>query len=153
MVKKVCGFVLAIFAFSIHSYGQKDSIRSVDFDDIEITLKSVELSAKGDTVIVSFFLHSYLKEPRELKLNTFASGVISPEGRVLFYDTIMMGKVRLDLEDRQNYIHYLLHRNKPVLYVTKTPNWQKRWGKPQQFRVTLEDHKEEGKFLQLDIPL
>lgn len=152
-MKKVCLLVLAVFAFSLHSYGQKDSIISVDLDDIEITLKSVELSAKGDTAIVSFFLHSYLKEPRELKLNTFASGVINPEGRVMFYDTIAMGNVKLNLADRQNYIHYLLHRNKPVLYVTKTPNWQKRWGKPQQFRITLEDHQEEGKFLQVDIPL
>lgn len=152
-MKQIFVFILALYGFIQPSFGQVDTVVRMDFDEIEIILKSVELSANGDTATVSFFLHSYLKEPRELKLNTFASGVISPEGKVMFYDTITMGNVQLRLADRQNYIHYLLDRSKPILYTTTTPNWQKRWGKPQQFRITLEDHQEEGKFLQVDFSL
>jgi hypothetical protein len=126
---------------------------SVDVDEIEVGVKSVRLSPKGDSVTVELILQSYLKTPRELKINSFATGVISPQGSVVFYDSMSIGNVKVQFKDRQNYIHYLLTRDVPVLYVIKTPNWQKRWGKPQQFRFTLEDHEEEGKFLQVDIDL
>jgi len=144
MIVYFCGFVSSAMA---------QTVNTIDIDEIEVTVKSVVLSAKSDTVTVSFYLQSYLKNPRELKINTFASGLLSAEGKPMFYSTMEIGKVKINIADRQNYIHYLLRRDEPVLYVVKTPNWKKNWGKPQQFRLTLEDHLETGKFLQVDIPL
>lgn len=147
-------FLFALFIGLCHtSYGQSDSIASMDIDDIEVVVQSVRVSPKGDTVTVELFLHSYLKSPRELKINTFATGLLNPDGKPMFYDSMTIGKVKIMLSDRQNYLHYLLKRNEPVLYKIVTCNWQKRWGKPQQLRLTLEDHVEIGKFLQVDIPL
>lgn len=152
-MKKLVFLILCSWSFSQLAFGQNDSISTVDIDEIEVILKDVRLSAKGDSVTVEFVLHSYLKEPRELKINTFSTGVISPEGKTMFYDMMSIGKVRIALANRQNYFHYLLARDEPVLFTIKTPAWQKRWGQPKIFRITLEDHDEEGKFLQVDIPL
>lgn len=135
------------------SFGQSDPVTSIDIDEIEVSVKSVTVSPKGDEITVALYLQSYLKNPRELKINTFASGIINPQGSTVFYESMVIGNVKVTLEDRQNYIHYLLKRDEPVLYTVKTRNWQKRWGKPQQFRITLEDHLEVGKFLQVDISL
>ncbi len=135
------------------SFAQTEAKESTDIDEIEVTVQNVRLSAKGDSVTVTLALQSYLKQPRELKLNTFASGLVNPQGKTMFYDSITIGKVRVLLSDRQNYIHYLLSRDEPIMLTIKTPSWQKRWGKPQQLRLTIEDHLEEGKFLQVDIPL
>lgn len=152
-MKNVLLIIGCLYGFIQSSFAQTESTSSLDFDEIEVRVKSVELSPKGDSVTVVLFLQSYLKYPRELKINTFATGLLNPEGKTMFYDSMMIGKVKITLADRQNYIHYLLRREDPVLYVIKTPNWKKNWGKPQQFRITLEDHEETGKFLQLDIPL
>lgn len=151
-MKRILLLLVCFFCLT-SSLSAQEVVNSVDFDEIEISVKSVRLSAKGDSVTVALLLHSYLKNPRELKINTFATGIVNPEGKVLFYDSMSIGKVKITLVDRENYIHYLLKRNEPVLFTVKTPSWPKRWGKPQQFRLTLEDHMEEGKFLQVDVSL
>lgn len=152
-MKKILLLIVCLCSFIGCSFGQDKLISTLDIDEIEVTVKSVQLSANGDTVTVELILQSYLKLPRELKINTFASGIINPAGKTLFYDSMLMGKVRISLADRQNYIHYLLTRDEPISFTIKTPNWQKRWGKPQFFRLALEDHMEQGKFFQVDIPL
>ncbi len=146
-------FFVCIYCCIEVSLGQTKEYSSIDIDEIEVTVQSVESSPKGDTTTVILILQSYLKQNRELKLNTFASGLVSPQGKIMFYSTISCGNVRIDFKDKQNYIHYLLNRDQPVTLVIKTVGWQKRWGKPQQVRLTIEDHLEEGKFLQTDINL
>lgn len=148
-------FLLLLLILGIHSFvcAQEMNTSSTDIDEIEVTVQSVTQSKKGDTTTVVLVLQSYLKQNRELKLNTFATGLVNPEGKALLYTNMSMGKVAIQLNDKQNYLHYLLQRDYPVTLVVKTIGWQKRWGKPQQFRLTLEDHLEEGKFLQVDIPL
>ncbi|MFZ4862322.1 hypothetical protein ACL9RF_09060 [Sphingobacterium sp. Mn56C] len=126
---------------------------SLDVDDIEILVKDVLFTGKKDTVIVELFLNSYKKNPREFKLNTFATGIIGVDGTPLFYSTIQLEKVFVDIKDRQNYIHYLLKGDVPVLLRIATVGWQKRWGKPQQLKLTFEDSTEEGKFLDVLVDL
>ncbi len=152
-MKKILVSIMCLWAFANASFAQVDSNPSLDIDDIEVIVKGINVAPKGDSVTLELLLHSYLKDPRELTINTFASGLINPQGKVMFYESMMMGKVKVVFADRQNYLHYFLKRNEPVLYTIKTVNWKKVWGKPQQFRMTLEDHAEPGKFLQVDIPL
>jgi len=134
------------------SYGQEDST-SLEIDDIQIDVKAVGLSAKGDTAMVDLFLMSYTKNPREFKLNTFASGVVDSQGKPYLYSMMQMGRVKVDVADRQNYLNYLLEQYEPVLLRIKTGAWQKRWGRPQQVKLSFEDSTEEGKFLEVVVDL
>lgn len=148
-------FVLLItflIAFCSIAFAQEEAI-SVEVDDIQIDVKNVYLSNKGDTATVEFFLISLAKNPRELKLNTFASGVIDTSGKPALYATMQMGKVNIKIADRQNYLHYLLERDEPVLLKIVTPNWKKQWGKPQSAKLTIEDSEEQGKFFEIEIKL
>lgn len=122
-------------------------------DDIQVDVKNVSLSAKGDSATVEIFLISYKKGTREFKLNSFASGIVDSKGQPYLYDSIQMGKVLVRLSDRQNYIHYLLEEDQPVKLVVKTGGWKKQWGKPQQFKLAFEDSEEEGKFLEMIVDL
>jgi hypothetical protein len=139
--------------FASLSFGQDEEKPLVVVDDIQIDVKDVSLSPKGDTAIVELFLISYQKNPREFKLNTFASGVVDSQGKPYLYASIQMGKVRLNLEDKQNYLHYLLEQDLPVLLRIKTAAWTQRWGKPKQLNLTFEDSTEEGKFLEVGVDL
>lgn len=152
-MNRIIVLIVCLWGFINASFAQTESVSSIDIDDIEVVIKAVKLSPKGDSVTVELLLHSYLKDPREVTINTFASGLINPQGKVMFYESMIIGKVKVAFADRQNYLHYFLKRNEPVLYTIKTLNWKKVWGTPQQFRITLEDHTETGKFLQVDIPL
>lgn len=144
--------ILSLLLCCTYSFAQQDSVELV-IDDIQIDIKSVRLSPRSDTATVELFLISYQKNPREFKMNTFASGIVDSQGTPYFYDSILMGKVLVKLDDRQNYIHYLLEQDVPVLLRIKTANWKKQWGKPQNLKLTFEDSTEEGKFLEVMINL
>ena len=120
-------------------------------DDIQIDIK--EVVARGDSAVVELFLISYKKNPREFKLNTFASGVADSQGTPYLYKSMKMGRIWVPVEQRQNYIHYLLEQDVPISLRVVTPNWKKQWGKPKQFKLSFEDSEEEGKFLEILIEL
>lgn len=147
-------FLLLIYlGFVSSSFGQEGEKPLMVVDDIQIDVKNVSLSPKGDTAIVELFLISYQKDPREFKLNTFASGVVDSQGRPYLYTAMQMGKVMLRVEDRQNYLHYLLEQDIPVLLQIKTASWVKQWGKPRAVKLAFEESTEEGKFLEVDVSL
>src|SRR5690606_6922620 len=76
-------------------------------DDIQVDVKDVKVSVKGDSVTVDLFLISYKKDPREFRLNTFASGVVDSKGTPYLYAHMQLGRVKIDVSDRQNYLNYL----------------------------------------------
>ncbi|NGM60843.1 hypothetical protein G5B30_02815 [Sphingobacterium sp. SGG-5] len=138
-------------AWCIVSFGQETSPLVVD--DIQVDVKDVKVSVKGDSVTVDLFLISYQKHPREFRLNTFASGVVDSKGSPYLYASMQMGQVKIDVSDRQNYLNYLLEPDEPTLFQLKTGAWKKQWGKPKQVKLTFEDSTEEGKFLEVSIDL
>lgn len=135
------------------SFGQESEKEPVIIDDIQVDVKQSTLSAKGDTATVELFLISFKRGTREFKLNTFASGIVDSKGQPYLYASMQMGKVLVNLADRQNYIHYLLEEDQPVKLTVKTGGWKRQWGKPQQFKLAIEDSEEEGKFLEVVIDL
>ncbi len=148
--------ILIAFVFSLvtfDSFGQSSDEGPVLVDDIQVDVKEVFLSAKGDTVTVELYLISYERGNREFKLNSFASGIVDSKGQVYLYDVMQMGKVRLQAKDRQNYLHYLLEEDTPVKLVIQTTGWKKQWGIPQQCKLVFEDSSEQGKFLEIIIDL
>lgn len=143
-----------VFTTFLHASGQDTLERkSIDVNEIEIWTKSIKLSPKSDTATVELYLQSYLKNPREFKLNTFSTGLIGGGDKPLWYHTMQMGKVRVHIDDRQNYLHYLLTRNEPVVLTIKTGGWKKQWGKPKQLKLAIEDFEEQGKILEYIIDL
>lgn len=147
-------FTLCISCLSFLSYSQeKEERKSIDVNEIEIWTKKAEVNAKGDTATVELYLQSYLKNPREFKLNTFSTGLLSGSDVPLWYETMQLGKVRIHISDRQNYLHYLLTRNEPVVLTIKTGGWKKQWGKPKQIKLAIEDYEEQGKILEYTIDL
>ncbi|TDQ75947.1 hypothetical protein [Sphingobacterium yanglingense] len=148
--------ILIAFVFSLvtfDSFGQSSDEGPVLVDDIQVDVKEVFLSAKGDTATVELYLISYERGTREFKLNSFASGIVDSKGQVYLYDVMQMGKVRLQAKDRQNYLHYLLEEDTPVKLVIQTTGWKKQWGIPQQCKLVFEDSSEQGKFLEIIIDL
>lgn len=146
--------ILAItLGFSFSFAQEKEERKSTDINEIEVWTKGVQVSAKGDTATVELYLQSYLKNPREFKLNTFSTGLLSGSEKPLWYHTMQLGKVLVRLEDRQNYLRYLLTRNEPVVLTIKTGDWKKQWGKPKQLKLAFEDFQEEGKILEFVIDL
>ena len=153
MKRVFLSFLFTVLAIGFVFSQEKPERNSIDINEIEVWTKSVQLSAKGDTATVELYLQSYLKNPREFKLNTFSTGLISGSEKPLWYHSMQMGKVRVHIDDRQNYLHYLLTRNEPVVLTIKTGGWKKQWGKPKQMKLAIEDFEEQGKILEYTIDL
>lgn len=120
-------------------------------DDIQIDVKSVHVDAQRDTLSVALFLISYQKDLREFKLNTFATQLLDSEGNKHLFSTIKMGRVEIRHTDRQNYLHYLLEEDVPVLLTIQVANWEEK--KASRVLLVFEDSKEEGRFLTRTIDL
>lgn len=120
-------------------------------DDIQFDVKSIRVV--DDTSTVELFLISLSKGEREFKMNTFASVVEDAQYNDHMYTTIQMDRIQIRFEDRQNYLHYLLAADKPVMLTFKVANWHKEYGKPQALRIVFEDSKEEGRFRELSVKL
>lgn len=144
---------LAFCSVVTPSFAQVATEEPTVVDDIQIDVKGVALTTKGDTATVELYLISYTRGGRELNLNSFASGIVDSKGQPYLYDSMRIGKVLVQASDRQNYTHYLLEEDVPVKLVMKTGGWKKQWGMPQQFKLVFEDSGEQGKFLEVIIDL
>lgn len=153
MRKYFLSLLVSVLVFGFSQAQEAKERNSIDINEIEVWVKDVHVSAKGDTASVQLYLQSYLKNPRELKLNTFASGLLAAGNTPLMYHSMQLGKVVVNITDRQNYLHYLLTREEPVIYTVKTGGWKKQWGKPKQLKLAIEDFEEEGKILEFTIEL
>ncbi|MBD1429858.1 MULTISPECIES: hypothetical protein [Sphingobacterium] len=153
MKRVFLSFLFVVLACDVVFSQEKPERNSVDINEIEVWTKNVQLSTKGDTATVELYLQSYLKNPREFKLNTFSTGLVNGSEKPLWYHSMQMGKVRVHIDDRQNYLHYLLTRNEPVVLTIKTGGWKKQWGKPKQLKLAIEDFEEQGKILEYTIDL
>lgn len=136
--------------FSTHVKAQQEVSPNI-VDEIQIDLQSVKLDQKKDTLSVDLFLISYQKDMREFKLNTYATQVIDSQGEKHFYTEMKMGRVWVQLADRQNYLHYLLEEDMPVPFSLKVANWGNK--KAAQIVLVFEDSTEEGKFIEATVDL
>lgn len=127
-----------------------DSTKNIK-DDIQVDVKAVKTSAEGDTLSIELFLISYKMVPREFKLNTYATQVVDSEGGQHLFSSIKMGRVLLQLADKQNYLHYLLEEDVPVPLMIKIGGWQNR--KPSKMMLVFECSTEEGRFITQEVDL
>lgn len=142
-----------LFLMSHKALAQEIDSSAVIVDDIQIDVRGVDLNTKGDTATVKLYLISYQRDPREFKLNTFATQVFDAKGQSYLYDSIKMGRVLMLLTDKKNYLNYLLEEEVPIPLQIKISNWGTTSGIPQRIKLVFEDSQEEGKFLETDIKL
>lgn len=145
----LCAFLfLGQFAFAQVDGTEKDPLV---VDEIQIDVKSVQIDAKSNTASVELFLTSYARNGRELKLNAFGTQLVDAKSKKYLFGTITLGKVFVKLEDRQNYINYLMKMDEPVSLKVTVPNWGKV--KPKEVIVVFEDSEEEGHYIETAVQL
>ena len=120
-------------------------------DNIQVDVKNVSTKSHSDTLSVELFLISYQMDPREFKLNTYATQVIDSAGNNHLFANIQMGRVQVRLTDRQNYIHYLLEEDVPIPLTMEVGNWKGK--KASKVLLVFEDSTEEGKFITQEVDL
>lgn len=120
-------------------------------DNIQVDVKNVSTKSHSDTLSVELFLISYQMDPREFKLNTYATQVIDSAGNNHLFANIQMGRVQVRLTDRQNYIHYLLEEDVPIPLTIEVGNWKGK--KASKVLLVFEDSTEEGKFITQEVGL
>ena len=120
-------------------------------DNIQVDVKNVSTKSHSDTLSVELFLISYQMDPREFKLNTYATQVIDSAGNNHLFANIQMGRVQVRLTDQQNYLHYLLEEDVPVPLTIEIGNWKGK--KASAVRLVFEDSAEEGKFITQEFDL
>lgn len=145
---KSIGIFLGLFLCLAAAYGQQAAVPIVT-DDLQVDVKSVSWDSKTDTLTVDLFLISYKVNPREFKLNTFATQVIDATGKSYLYSSMQMGRVLVRLSDRQNYMHYLLTENTPVPMTIKIAGWGK--AKATKMVLVFEDSAEEGRYIEKEV--
>lgn len=121
-------------------------------DDIQFDLQSVEL--KEDTLEVRLFAISYEKNPREFRLNVFASGLVDSLGQTHMLESVQVDRVMVALVDRHNYLNYLLHQDQPVQIILKaTPVTSASRSDWPQAKLVFSSLQEEGRFIEALIGL
>lgn len=120
-------------------------------DEIQIDVKNVQVDAKSKSASVELFLTSYTRNGRELKLNTYGTQLVDSKGTKHLFGSIGVGKILVKLEDKQNYINYLMKMDEPVLLTIKVANWVK--GKPKELILVFEDSEEEGHYIETAVQL
>ena len=111
----------------------------------------MQIDSKSNTASVELFLTSYTRNGRELKLNTFGTQLVDMKNKTYLFGTITLGKIMVKLEDKQNYINYLMKTDEPVLLKVTVPNWGKV--KPKEIVVVFEDSEEEGHYIETAVQL
>ncbi|MEI5984710.1 MULTISPECIES: hypothetical protein [Sphingobacterium] len=150
MMKKLMVLALLGFLFFVPRlvFGQEDTTVNI-VDDIQFDLKSKVVN--GDTLQVDLFVISYEKDPRDFRLNVFASTLVDGEGKSHMLHSVKMGRVLVLLSQRQNYLNYLLKQDVPVGITVKFSPLSAAMKKAKEMKLVFESLEEEGKFIEARI--
>lgn len=135
------------------SFAQEDSVKQEPLivDDIQIDVKDVILDSTSKTVSLELFLTSYKRPERELKINAFGTKIVDAKGAESLFSSITLGKVLVKMEDKRNYLNYLMKVDEPVVFTVTIKNWSK--GKPNELIFVFEDSEEEGHYIETAVQL
>lgn len=139
-----------VFFLPKNSQAQEDPNLNV-VDDIQFDLKSV--TASGDTLVVDLFAISYDKNPREFRLNVFATALIDAQEESHMLTSVQIDRVIVQLSERENYLNYLLHQDKPVNIKLKLTPMTEEIKNAKMVKIVFNALEEEGQFLDAFIDL
>lgn len=142
--------VMLVLAFPKLTFAQQDTSLNI-VDDIQFDLRSI--TASGDTLVVDIFAISYDKNPREFRLNVFASAIIDSEDQLHMLTSVQIDRVIVQLADRENYLNYLLHQDKPVNIKLKLSPLTEEVKNAKLVKIVFNALDDEGQFLEAFIDL
>lgn len=146
-MKKLLYIALIGLFFALPRIGMAQEDTTVNIvDDIQFDLKSFK-NIK-DTLQVDLFVISYDKDPRDFRLNVFASTLIDANGKSHMLHSIKMDRVLILLSQRQNYLNYLLKQDMPVPIQLKFTPLTAEMKKAKAIKLVFESLEEEGKFVE-----
>ncbi|MGJ1206229.1 hypothetical protein [Sphingobacterium lactis] len=143
-------FALALTIPQLGLAQEQDTTLNV-VDDIQFDLHSVTTS--GDSLVIDVFVISYDKNPREFRLNVFASAIIDSEEQSHMLTTAQMDRVIVNLDDRQNYLNFLLHQDKPAAIKIKLSPLTEEIKQAKLLKLVFNALDDEGQFLEAYIDL
>ncbi len=143
-------FALALTIPQLGFAQEQDTTLNV-VDDIQFDLHSVTTS--GDSLVIDVFVISYDKNPREFRLNVFASAIIDSEEQSHMLTTAQMDRVIVNLDDRQNYLNFLLHQDKPAAIKIKLSPLTEEIKQAKLLKLVFNALDDEGQFLEAYIDL
>ena len=143
-------FALALTIPHLGFAQEQDTTLNV-VDDIQFDLHSVTTS--GDSLVIDVFVISYDKNPREFRLNVFASAIIDSEEQSHMLTTAQMDRVIVNLDDRQNYLNFLMHQDKPAAIKIKLSPLTEEIKQAKLLKLVFNALDDEGQFLEAYIDL
>lgn len=142
-------FMLAAILTGKYSIAKPAADSSVYIlDGILFETKQVGIDSTTRTATVILTLTSLHDRPRELKINVFGTQLIDPSRNAYYFSTIMLERVLIRFEDRQNYLHYLLHPKKPAQMTIIVENIPQDVDIIELVKIVFEDSTETGRFLE-----
>lgn len=144
-------FFLVTCMISQKAFSQSEDTLLQVVDDIQFDLKSV--TASGDTLIIDLFAISYDKNPREFRLNVFGSSLLDEKDVTHLFNSIQIDRVIVNLDERQNYLNYLLHQDVPVAIRLKISPMTDELIHSKKVKLVFSSLEEDGQFLDVWIDL
>ncbi len=120
-------------------------------NEVQFDLKSVK--TVGDTLVVDLFAISYEKNPREFRLNVFGTNLTDADGVEHLFTSVQVGRVIVNISERQNYLNYLLNQDVPVAIQLKLTPTTEAIKKAKLVKLVFAAIEEEGKFVEAKLNL
>ncbi|MVZ67462.1 hypothetical protein GQF61_16535 [Sphingobacterium sp. DK4209] len=120
-------------------------------NEVQFDLKSIKTG--GDTLVVDLFAISYEKDPREFRLNVFGTNLTDSDGVEHLFTSVQVGRVIVNISERQNYLNYLLNQDVPVAIQLKLTPTTDAIKKAKQVKLVFAAFEEEGKFVEARLNL
>jgi|GEM_PF-469077 len=117
-------------------------------DEIRFTPGEFAVDKGTGTASVTVTLTSLKAKPRELKINVYGIQVVDNERKPYYFSSLMMGRVVMRFDDKQNYLHYLLQPEVPVKLTITAEGIADTAQAIRLVKIVFEDSAEEGRFLE-----
>lgn len=138
-----------LFGFCITAKANTATPTPIDTIVDDIRIDSVVYTINKNTTEVSLRMTSLKKQPREFKLNTFGTQLIDKNENPYFFSSISMGRVLLRFEDKQNYLHHLLHPDIPVTLSISAQKLLSDTDAIKTLKLVFEHGEEKGLFVEV----
>lgn len=103
-------------------------------------------SDEAEKIAVAELIITNLKSAdRDFTMNVYGTALKGTNGKEHMFHSITMGRVTIKLEDRQNYLRYLLQRDKPVKLQVTFP-FSAELPSVREIALVVESGTEAGRF-------
>lgn len=120
---------------------------TVLLDDILFEAKTTSFDHSANTATVSLTLLNQKSTPRELRINVYGIQLLDNLKNSYYFSSLTLGRVLIRFEDKQNYAHYLLQPDEPVMVQLSATGISPDAAAIHLVKFVFEDSTEEGRFI------